>query len=294
MDFKSKQLLIESIAAEVSELHPLLSSVLDKLQNITHVECTHGVFEKGADFVLTRLDPALGTYSHIGVVVKKGKISSDITDISRQIEECTQPRLLQGGKRSERLTEIWVINTSSISINAKEKIFDTYVRQRIEFIDGEQLTRLVDKHAPYFWHAVPSAIGRYLDDVRAQILASDHEAGTVGGIAVDKFYIEPDIQEIDRSSYQKNSARQKKPRLVNLTEEVLTSAVTILEGEMGFGKSKTARVIVQHYCAPDQTKLKNVVPIYASFRKYCESKSTLNAFISRTLGDVESELTGDY
>lgn len=292
MDFKSKQQMIEDIKSEVSDLHPLLRSVLGHLENITSVETTHGTQEKGADFVLTRFDPALGTYSHIGVVVKKGKISNDITDVARQIDECSLPRLIEGGKKKVRLSEVWVVNTSTISSNAKDKIYDQYAKQRIEFINGEALTRLVDKHAEYFWHQVPSHLGGYLDKVGRRMDSLERESGVVGGISSQDFFIEPDIQEIEKISYLKKTSKPGKPRLVNLIEEVCLGSVSILEGDMGFGKSKVARKLVQHHCSPERYNQNKVIPIHLSFRHFYENKLTLASLIERELVNVLPEVVG--
>lgn len=290
MDFKAKQQMIEEIAAEVQDLHPLLKSVLGKLENITAVEYTHGTQEKGADFVLTRYDPALGSFSFVGVVVKRGKISNDITDIERQIKECSLPRLLDGGKRKERLSEVWVLNTSTISSNAKDKIFDEYTKQRIEFIDGFKLTQLVDKHADYFWHQVPSQIGAYLDTLSRKMETLENESGGIGSISCNDFYIEPDIQEIEKFSYQKKGVRQSKPRLINLTEEVLKTRVSILQAEMGFGKSKILRKLVQYYSATERFNEYKVIPIHMPFRRFWEKGLTLTKLIEHELADALVEL----
>jgi hypothetical protein len=290
MDFKIKQQMVEEISAEVSDLHPLLKSVLGKLENITSVEYTHGTQEKGADFVLTRFDPALSSFSYIGVVVKKGKISNDITDLSRQVEECSLPRLLDGGKRRERLSEIWVINTSTISSNAKDKIYDNYTKQRIEFIDGFKLTQLVDKHASFFWHQVPSPLGVYLDTLNRRMDSLEKEAGNVGGIACDGFYIEPDIQEIDRYNYKKKAGRLSKPRLVNLAEEIPKSSASILQADMGFGKSKILRKLTQHFAATERFNEHRVIPVNMAFRKLKDQKLTLSQLIQNELGNVLPEL----
>lgn len=293
MDFQVKQQMVEDIAAEVHDLHPLLKSVLGKLENIKSVEYTHGTQEKGADFVLTRFDPALGSFSYVGVIVKKGKITNDISDVARQIEECSLPRLLEGGKRKERLSEVWVLNTSTISSNAKDKIYDAYTKQRIEFIDGFKLTQLIDKHADFFWHQVPSRLGTYLDDLSHRIDGLEKEAGGVGGIACDEFYIEPDIQELEKSSYQKKASRPSKPRLVNLQEEVLKSSVSILQADMGFGKSKILRKLTQFYAATERYNERHVVPIHMAFRKAKEKKLSLAQIVQQELGEVLNELSSD-
>ncbi len=286
MDFKSKIQMVAAIASEVNDLHPLLRSVFSQFENITNVETTHGTQEKGADFVLTRLDPALGSFSHIGVVVKRGKINNDLAEVNRQIEECSLPRLIDGGRRRERLSEVWVVNTSTISSNAKEKIYDQFAKQRIEFIDGEKLTSLIDKHANYFWHQVPSALGEYLSRLTRRMEILEKEGGTVGSISSDGIYIEPDIQEIEKISGVKRRSRPARPRLVNLIEEVVKNSVSILQGDMGFGKSKIARHLVQHYSSADIYNEKKVLPVHASFRKFYEEKLTLENLIAREVGSI--------
>lgn len=290
MDFKSKQQLIENIKAEVNELHPLLRTVFGYLENIIKVETTHGTQEKGADFVLTRFDPALSSYSHVGVVVKVGKITNDLTDIERQIDECTLPRLIEGGKNKVRLSEVWVVNTSSISSNAKDKIYDKYSKQRIEFINGEALTHLVNKHASYFWHQIPSNLGEYLDRLGRKIDTLEHKSGNIGGVSVQDFYIEPDIQEIEKVSYLRKSSRPSKPRLVNLIQEINNGCISILEGDMGFGKSKIARKIIQYHCSPERFNENRIIPIHLSFRSFYEEKLTLSYLVERELGQVLKEL----
>lgn len=293
MDFKAKQQMIEDIAAEVQDLHPLLKSVLGKLENIKSVEYTHGTQEKGADFVLTRFDPALGTFFYVGVVVKKGKITNDISDISRQIEECSLPRLLDGGKRRERLSEVWVVNTSSISSNAKDKIYDQYTKQRIEFIDGFKLTQLVDKHADFFWHQVPSHLGIYLDTMGKRMDALEKESGGVGNIACDGFYIEPDIQEIEKVKYQRKATKPQKPRLVNIVDEVLKNRASVLQADMGFGKSKALRRLVQFFSATERFNEYKVIPIHMAFRKFKENHLSLADLIKKEVQNVVQEIDGN-
>jgi hypothetical protein len=288
MDFRSKQEIIENIDSEVNELHPLLQAILSKLENITSAEYTHGPQEKGADFVLTRFDSALSTYHHIGVLVKVGKILNDLTAISRQIEECSLPRLIDGGKSKVRLSEIWVVNNSTISSNAKDKIHDMYAKQRIEFINGEHLTKLVDKHANYFWHQVPSPIGTYLQDLSRRIEMLEKESGVVGAITSEEFYVEPDIQEKEKISYVKDK-RIHSPKMINLYDDVLRHNVSVLEGEMGFGKSKTARRLTQFYSSPEKFKQKQVLPVYCSFRLFHEKYKNLEELLCSELGQIYVE-----
>ena len=275
MDFKAKEKLIDAISDEVRILHPLLHNTFRQMEGIEEVEYTHGPNEKGADFILTRFDRALSRTHEIGIVAKRGKIQSNNDDVFRQIEECQMPRTIRGGKESVPLSEVWVVTTSTISRNAQDRIHYKFVGQRIEFIDGEKLTELVDKHAPYFWHEIQSDIGSYLHHLSNRIMQKDRESSVVSSLGCDDFYIPPDIQEIDKINYASRHRKTSKARFVNIFEEVIGSKVSFLEGEMGFGKSKTARSIVNHFCAPDRYKHQSVLPVFVTFREMVDSGRSL-------------------
>ena len=180
MDFSSKRALVEAISDEVNVLHPLLNHLLRQIDGVQHVEYTHGPNEKGADFIVSRHDSALGHTNHIGVVVKVGKILQNFDDVARQIEECQLPRTIRGGMEQIRLTEVWVLNTANISKNAQDKIQEKYKTQKISFIQGEKLTELVDKYADYFWYNVPTDVGGYLKNLSKEALNNPpHKAARV-------------------------------------------------------------------------------------------------------------------
>lgn len=281
MDFQNKCKIIENIDDEVKGLHPLLRDTFRYMESVTEVEYTHGPNEKGADLIITRFDQALGRSHQVGVIAKRGKIVNDLDDIYRQIEECQMSRKIQGGSSETRLSEVWVVNTSTISKNAQDKIHHKYTGQRIEFISGEKLAELVDKHAPYFWHAISSDIGSYLQDLARTLGQHERDISILNGLGCDDFYISPEIQEFEKSQYSRIS-RPRKPRFVNIQEEVLRFKVSFLEGEMGFGKSKTARHLAKHFCAPDRFKHTPVLPIFATFRNVLESRQTLSQLLEQS------------
>lgn len=274
MDFTSKRALIEAISDEVNVLHPLLNHLLRHIDGVKSVEYTHGPNEKGADFVVSRHDSALNNTNHIGVVVKVGKILQNFDDVARQVEECQLPRTIRGGMEQIRLTEVWVLNTSNISKNAQDKIQEKYKTQKITFIQGERLTELVDKYADYFWYNVPTDVGGYLKDLSNRLLNLDSELTVLKGLNCEDFYVMPDIQEFYKPLYLRHS-KQHRPKLVNFQETVRKESVAFLEGDMGFGKSKTARAIALHYTAPEVFKQVQVIPIFLSFRAFSESGKTL-------------------
>ena len=134
MNFSDKCKIIEKIDDEVKILHPLLRETFRRMDGVTEIEYTHGTNEKGADLILTRHDSALGRTHQVSVIAKIGKIVSNIDDVARQIEECQMPRKIQGGLSETHLSEVWIVNTSSISKNAQDRIHHKYTGQRIEFI----------------------------------------------------------------------------------------------------------------------------------------------------------------
>ncbi len=74
MDFTAKRQIIENIKDEVRVLHPLLKHTLRNLEGVSNVAYTHGVNEKGADFIITREDKALSRPSHIGILSRLEKL----------------------------------------------------------------------------------------------------------------------------------------------------------------------------------------------------------------------------
>ena len=286
MDFHAKCQIIERIVDEVNELHPLLRDVLNKLKSIERVHYTHGPDEKGADFVLTRRDPALESTSHIGVVVKVGKIHQNMGDLERQIDECGMPRKINGGREDVRLTEIWIVTTQGITRNAKDKIFEKFSKHKVEFIDGEQLAKLVDTHAAWYWHNVPSPIGTYLATVSKRMGELDHELNLLSALECDDFYVDPDIQEIEKIAYVKNR-RFARPSYVELWDEVRKHRVCMLEGDMGYGKSKTARVLINQFCAPERFKSEPWLPIFLSYKAFRDRYAgDVAACLNRELADL--------
>lgn len=278
MNFDAKKTIIEAISDEVNVLHPLLNHLLRHIENVESVEYTHGPNEKGADFIVTRRETAFNTTHHIGVVVKVGKILQNFDEVARQVEECQLPRTIKGGTESVRLSEVWVINTATISKNAQDKIQDKYRAQKISFIQGEKLTELVDKYADYFWYDVSTDIGTYLKNLYQTLEKLDSELNVLKGLDCSNFYIQPDIQEHIKPLYARH-ARPPKPKLVNLQEQVRKDKVSFLEADMGFGKSKTARAIAAYYATPEVFKRHNVIPVFYSCKQVFECKRTLTELL---------------
>ena len=135
----------------------------------------------------------------------------------RQVDECRLPRVIAGNTSAVRLSEVWVINNSTISRNAQDKIQEKYSAQKISFINGEKLTDLVDKHADYFWYNIPSDVGSYLQLLAKRLSTLDSELSILQGLECEDFYVEPDVQEF-RKPNDSRSGRFASPNIVWLPE----------------------------------------------------------------------------
>lgn len=283
MDDKSKREQIEAISDEVGVLHPLLHTVFQALRGIHYVEYTHGPNEMGADFVLEKIDQELDTHQFIGVVAKTEKILQNFSDVERQIDECIVPRLIRQGKESAKLSEVWVITSKTISHNAKQKINEKFSTRTIHFFDCEWLFKRINEYAPHFWQQLSSAIGSYLATIDKRLSILSNQTHLPLGLS-SAINIDLDIQEMDADRYARRGA-QKKPRLVNFVEEVMSNKVTWLEAEMGFGKSFIARKVASHFSEATTFKETGVLPIFSSFKKFLDLwKNDLNGFITAEIG----------
>ena len=265
MDEKAKIERIERIDDEVGELHQLLRQVLPKLERVVYVEYTHGPNEMGADFVIERIDSSLGTSDYIGVVVKADKILQNFSEVERQIDECGLPRLIRQGRDSVRLPEVWVVTSKSVSQNAKQKISEKFATRKVHFFDGSWLAKKVDEHAPFFWDSLASSIGLYLSNLDKRLSVISQQTALIPGQVGSTAYIDLDVEEVDSDRYKK-SGPPKRPRLVNILEEVEHNKITLLEANMGFGKSHLARKIANHFAEVGVYKTRKLVPVFSTFK----------------------------
>lgn len=285
MDFAAKRVLVEKIDNEVNSLHPLLEDIFHRLAHVQYVEYTHGPNEKGADFVIERRDDALGTTNFIGVVAKCDKILQSFADVERQIDECGHPRLIKNGQQTVRLPEVWVVTSKNISQNAKEKILEKFSTKKVNFFDADWLVGQIDQHAPHFWEAIDGAVGRYLGNLDKRLGVISAQTAISTATEISSIQIDIDVEEIPSDRYVQNK-RPPKTRLVNIKEEVLNNKVSLIEAQMGFGKSHLARRIAIHFSDSTLYKQTEVLPVYSTFKTYVDSNLRLEDFIKLQVGNV--------
>ena len=261
---------LNSIKREVDDLHPLLNAVLPKLPRVQAVEYHHGVDEKGADFVISRTNDTFGNTEYIGVIAKVGKIVQDLAAIERQIDECDLPRLVQGGKKKVRLTEIWVVATKHITQGAKEKIYHKYSTRKIEFIDGATLQKLVDQHTPLAWSHLPIAVGEYLQELRTRTEEQDKSVSLLQ-ISDEAFYVRQDLYHLRDIEYRHKG--KYKPERVNVDRITESHRCILIEGGVGSGKSKLLRRLISEATVPEVFSNTKVLPLSASYTELMEKHS---------------------
>jgi NACHT domain len=258
---------VRQIKNELKELHPLLEKLFPKMPRYAEMEYTQGNREMGADFVIARKSDLFETTEYIGVVAKVGGIQQNFTDVERQIDECSIPRLFHSGKTKIVLNEVWVVFTGTVTSNAKDKIYEKFKTRKIEFIDVRKLADLIDKLIPSFWDIVTIEAGDYLSKLKTRYEQLDSSVSLVQ-IDDERFYIEQDVYTYPREEYRiKLQKLRKAAQKVNIFEVVKKEKITLIEGQMGAGKSKLLRQIVLHFTNKNTFGESQTIPIPTTFRE---------------------------
>lgn len=280
MNINDKRNKITSISDEVHEFHPILNSLFSKLPQISHVEYTHGSSEMGSDFILTKHDTTLDVDQYVGVIVKITQIGQNFDDVERQINECLIPKKINNGKNKVFLSEIWIVTSKNITENAQIKINHNYRDKKIVFIDRDKVIELIDKHMPDFWSTNIPLISEYFKVFSEKIITDDkrHEIITTN----EYFYIDQDI-EIFKDLGSSNYLKPKKRKKINIFDEVIKNKISIIEGGVGFGKSKLLRHIALHYAKEEVYASTNIIPIFTTMKELIYDKnSDINLLIDET------------
>jgi len=286
---------LANIKDEVREFHPLIKILLSKLPGVVDIEHTHGPDEMGADFVLSRTHSIFGNIEYTGVIVKIGKVVQDFTDIERQIDECiTVPRKFLGGKEQIRINEIWVVITENITKGAQDKIFEKFKAQKIEFIFGDRLIKLIDQFFPAYWTETSLLVGEYLSSLRTKNENADR-AFSLWQYAENNFYIDQDLYEYPRLEYRRRLLKkQKHSPKVNIVGMIEKRNFILIEGGAGSGKSKLLRFLINHYTLPETYVSTGFLPVYATYKEITDQfqgdiSALINSRIKKELRDETTE-----
>lgn len=265
--------------SEVKQLHPLLDTVFRKIKTLEKVEYTHGSNERGADFILTKKSEELGDTEYIGVIVKVGKITQNITSISEQVEECTLRRITTNGKKEIYLSEVWVVANNTISLNAREKIYDKYKSQKIKFIDINTLSDLVEKYVPDYGIDIDIRDSNFLAKQK-ELCKEREQKFSLLPKERDNNFIKQEIIQIDEEFSPKTS-------IENFNDRVEKSKFLSVESQMGGGKTKLLNNIVEHFSTLEIYKEKRISPIYISSRDILHNEDTLEEIVKDRVDEYD-------
>ena len=261
---KIKREKLASLKDEVKDFHPLLDIIFPKLPRVNHFEYTHGNNEKGADFILQRIDDTTNEPEYIGVIVKKGPIKSSLTNIFDQIDDCDSDRLMFNGKIKIRLDEIWIISNEHITLRAKEKINERFSTRKIKFLDRDITIKWIDSYSPHFWTSLALDIGQYLDSV-FQSMSEMDAAYSLLPADVEPFYIQINLRKVEHS-YTLNKI--KKPTTIDILELLKKQDIILIEGGPGSGKSQMIRNTVKYYSNTQTFLSEKNLPVYVTFQEF--------------------------
>ena len=271
----TKREKINSLTNEVEQLHPILLELFKKMP-LKYVEYTHGTNEKGADFILVQTDTILNKDEYIGVIVKSKKILQNFSEIENQIKECYLfERYLENGRRKIRFDKLWIVTSQTISKNAVDKIYELFKDNNIVFLQDTDLINLFERYVPEFWENKSVFLTQYYKALKEKLLILDRQNQIINS---DKyFYIEHDI-EIVKQTGTIQPVKHKKRKKIDILQEVISNQISVIEGGIGFGKSKLLRNIALKLIEKQGEDV--FIPIYCS---YTEFKVNYNSNIDNLL-----------
>ncbi|BES63668.1 hypothetical protein SANA_01070 [Gottschalkiaceae bacterium SANA] len=278
MSAKKRSILLNKIKSEVTDFHPLLEMLFEKMYSSSKVIYNHGQQEFGADFIIHRTDPEDGTVTNIGVVAKKTKItSSALHDVTIQINTAllhSHDILELDAKIS--ITEIIVTTIESISKHSQQVIQEAYPKTTIKFFDGKSIVRLIDKYFPNYWIGNHPIVANELTKTNTEIIQIDKSMNLAICKSIDsELYIDPTIEKthiFDSEDTTKKGSKNKnythKAELVDIDKIIETEKFILIDGEMGFGKSKLLRNLCKNYSAQETYFQKSLFPIYLRYTDF--------------------------
>ena len=279
---------LKKIENEVVDFHPVLNNLFLKLPSITHVEHQHGTREFGADFVLVRYDSELQREYHIGIVAKIGKITQGSTDVDRQISECqTMPRVINGNKRVI-LNEVWVMCSSTISKNAQDYFAEKKLIS-VLFYNVNQIAELISRHMPEYAGEVDVGVATYLAKT-GEYIRNARDNATFSIASLEGYELEQQLVKKTDYNYVANSTPKKK-KTATIFGAIKKQSITLLDGEMGSGKTTLMQKAALTYCDVDTYAEDKVLPILVSLAELKSDDQSIQLLIDKTLN--ENGIEGD-
>jgi len=278
---------LKKLEREVQDFHPLLRVLLRRIPYIRNVEYNQGPNEKGADFVLEKVDEILDSTTYIGVIVKVGKIKQDFSEIERQIDECGMERTFDSGKKKVFLSEIWIITNDTITDGAQQKIHFKFKHTSIVFFDVERVAGLIQRFYPEYWTDISVKLGEYIRNLRG---FSD---GLTKNSALLDFQeninIEQRVVKVG-SRVKPDQGRRRKDQLSTIHDAIRAEQIVFLEGFMGAGKSNLVKRAIERLTEPEVIHAEKIIPIGMTFKDYYDAHGEdVNKILDKVIADSHTD-----
>lgn len=268
MNLNDIEKALSNLKTEVKDLHPHLKALFNKMKvgNIVSVKYTHGIYEKGADFVLTEKDPTLDAINYIGVIVKNGNVNTPaIKNIQHQISECQKiDRKVENGKQKISINKIWVVVNGKIAQNAQDQILSDKTLG-LQFIDRQGIASLMKQYDYSISANIPATISSCLSNEIDKVERLKKQSfGNV--VSNENYQIERRLRPIDLQ-YHINltqNTRKNKNKTITVKEAVKNNSIVYIHGSPGSGKSHILFELVCHYADADQYAKNKTISIYIS------------------------------
>tara|TARA_Y100000815_G_C13337730_1_gene498557 strand:- start:266 stop:2545 length:2280 start_codon:yes stop_codon:yes gene_type:complete len=272
---------IKNLEHEVNDFHPVLNALLRKIPYISNLEYTQGPNEKGADFVLEKIDETLNTTTYIGVIVKIGKIKQDNSEIERQIDECSMERTFENGKKKIFITEIWVVCNETITENGKQKIHHKFKNQNIHFFDGAKIAGLIEKFYPEYWTDISVKLGEYIRKTKQFTEKITKNSALIE--FQENINIEQKIIKIT-NKIKHDQGRKKSLQQTTIHDAIKNEQLIFLQGQMGSGKSNLIKRALDQITDPERINSERLIPIALTFKEFYETHNQkLETIISEAI-----------
>ena len=262
-----------SLKSEVKDLHPHLREFFGKINDVKHVEYTHGPNEWGADFILTKEDSIIDEIRYVGVIVKNKSINqSDVDEVTKQIKECvTIERSINNGANKVRMNDVWVIANGNISNNAKEKIGKTEPMPGVTYIDRKKLASMMKKHGyNSICDDLPASVSICLSKQSSLAEKLKNQSVGLGIFETENIFIDQKVIKMEPWQYIHRKAGKHKYRAILAKSAVEENHTLLLYGEPGSGKSKMLQDILSHHASPDKYKETRTIPIFSTCKDMLE------------------------
>lgn len=245
----------------------LVSSLLIKMGYITPINVSFGI--------IASLKGPMTLDQH-GFIFFDNPLSGgvDITDISNKINEA---------KKQEQFSTIFITSPFHISKGFQDSIKASISELVFNFLDRDQLVKLIDDYLPDFWKHDDLELIDYEHDYRASILQeSELKSLKIFSEKYQKLlniFIEPKIIHW----YEDKETQVPKKKSINLDQILKEKKPIILSGDAGMGKSTILKKIGETIILNNENSERKNLPVFVTVTELFDNKYSLKEVLEKKI-----------